>query len=190
MSNLSRPNILTAQLKRARVFYSIGQESLKDSPGRLRYGEANKIAKRTKLHPELLRKARQVAQKFPEDKFEELLSICEASGFAIGITHLMRLASVNKGRAALITKMIDGRWSLRRLNNEIAKLQPSVEGRGRRRLVPEDAVGQIVVLKKECVRWQRLNQARIKPWRRSDRWKNLTPRFVVGVEGDRGRSRA
>lgn len=159
MSNLSRPNILTAQLKRARAFYAIGQASLKDSPGRLRYGEANSSAGDIGLHPEMLRKARQIAEEFPEEEMRRLLSRCKASGFAIGITHLMRLASVRKGRDGLITKMIDGRWSLRQLNNEIAKLQPSVEGRGRRRQVPEDAVGQIVVLKKECVRWQRLNQA-------------------------------
>ena len=159
MPNPSRPKSLPAQMREVRAFYAIGQASLKDSPGRLRYGEADSSAEDNNLHPEMLRKARQIAEEFPEELMKRLLSRCKASGFAIGITHLMRLASVRKGRAALITRMINGRWSLRRLNNEIAKLQPSMEGRGRRRLVPEDAVGQIVVLKKECVRWQRLNQA-------------------------------
>ena len=158
MPILSRPSILNAKLKRVHAFYAKGKASRDDSSDRIRYGEANKSAERNNLHPEMLRKARQIAREFPEDKFEELLSTCEASGFAIGITHLMRLASVDKGRVALITRMINGRWSLRQLNNEIAKLRPSVPGRGRRRLIPANESGRIVVLKRECIRWQRLNQ--------------------------------
>ena len=106
----------------------------------------------------MLRKARQIAEVFPEENMRRLLSRCKASGFAIGITHLMRLASVRKGRKHLIDRMIRHHWSLRQLNNEIAKLQPTMEGRGRRRLVPEDAVGQLIELKKECNRWERLNE--------------------------------
>jgi hypothetical protein len=159
MPNPSRPKRLLAQLRDVRDFYAKGQRSQAVSPDRLGYGEANSSARRRNLHPEMLRKARQIAQEFPAEKFERLLTRCEARDFAIGITHLMRLASVNKGRSALITRMIDGRWSLRQLNNEIAKVQPSMAGRGRRRLVPEDAAGQLVMLKKECVRWKHLNQA-------------------------------
>jgi len=168
MPNPSRPKNLPAQLRDVRAFYAIGQASLKDSPDRLRHGEANRTAEDLGLHPEMLRKRRQVAEEFPKVDMRRLLSRCKESGFAIGITHLMRLASVHKGRDALITRMIKGRWSLRQLNNEIAKLKPSVEGRGRRRLVPEDAAGQIVVRKKECVRWQHLNQA-LAPTLRSPR---------------------
>lgn len=159
MPNPSRPKILPAQLREVRAFYAIGKASLKDSPGRLKYGEADSSAGDIGLHPEMLRKARQIAEEFPEEEMRSLLSRCKASGFAIGITHLMRLTSVGKGREHLIDRMIRHHWSLRQLNNEIAKLQPTMEGRGRRRLVPNDARGQIVVLKKECVRWQRLNQA-------------------------------
>lgn len=136
---MPNPKNLPAQLRDVCAFYAIGQASLKDSPVRLRYGEANSSAEDNKLHPEMLRKARQIAQVFPDEDMRRLLSRCKASNFAIGITHLMRLASVNKGRPALITRMVNGRWSLRHLNNEIAKLQPSMGGRGRR-LVPEDAV--------------------------------------------------
>lgn len=159
MPNHSRPKNLPAQMQKVREFYADGKDSLDDSQGRLRYGEAKSSAKDKNLHPEMLRKARQIAREFPYKDMTRLLSRCKASGFAIGITHLMRLASVGKGRDPLITRMIKGHWSLRQLNNEIAKLKPSVEGRGRRRLVPKDAAGQIVVLKKECVRWQHLNQA-------------------------------
>lgn len=158
MPNPSRPKILPAQLREVRAFYAIGNASLKDSPGRLRYGEANNSAGEIGLHPEMLRKARQIAEVFPEENMRRLLSRCKASGFAIGITHLMRLASVRKGRKHLIDRMIRHHWSLRQLNNEIAKLQPTMEGRGRRRLVPEDAVGQLIELKKECNRWERLNE--------------------------------
>lgn len=181
MPILSRPSILNAKLKRVHAFYAKGKASRDDSPDRIRYGEANKSAERNKLHPEMLRKARQIAREFPEDRFERLLSTCEASGFAIGITHLMRLASVRKGRDALITRMIKGRWSLRQLNNEIAKLQPSMEGRGRRRLVPKDAVGQIVVLKKECVRWQHLNQA-LAPTLRSPRVRQALKHALKSID--------
>jgi len=159
MPNPSRPKRLLAQLRDVRAFYAKGQDSQEVSPDRLGYGEANSSARNRNLHPEMLRKARQIAQEFPAEKFERLLARCEARDFAIGITHLMRLASVNKGRTALITRMINGRWSLRQLNNEIAKVQPSMAGRGRRRLVPEDAVGQLVMLKKECIRWKHLDEA-------------------------------
>lgn len=159
MPKPSRPKRLAAQLRDVRDFYEVGQDSQEESPDRLGYGEATSSAEDIGRHPEMLRKARQIVREFPAEKFDRLLARCEARDFAIGITHLMRLASVNKGRSALITRMIDGRWSLRQLNNEIAKVQPSMAGRGRRRLVPEDAAGQLVMLKKECVRWKHLDEA-------------------------------
>lgn len=159
MRTTRRSRSAHTQLRDVREFYEVGRLSLLQDPQRLPYDKAESRARRRNLHPEMLRKARQVAQEFPAEKFERLLAKCEEQDFAIGITHLMRLASVNKGRSVLITRMIDGRWSLRQLNNEIAKVQPSMAGRGRRRLVPEDAAGQLVMLKKECVRWNHLNQA-------------------------------
>ena len=181
MPNPSRPKILPAQLREVRAFYAIGKASLKDSPGRLRYGEANSSAGEIGLQPEMLRKARQIAELFPEEEMMSLLSRCKASGFAIGITHLMRLASVRKGREHLIDRMIRHHWSLRQLNNEIAKLQPTTEGRGRRRLVPNDARGQIVVLKKECVRWQRLNQA-LTPTLKSPRVRHALKNALKSID--------
>lgn len=155
MPKPSRPKRLSAQLRDVRDFYAEGQDSRNKSLDRLGYGEATSSAEDIGRHPEMLRKARQIARKFPAEKFERLLARCEARDFAIGITHLMRLASVNKGRSALITRMINGRWSLRRLNTEIAKVHPSIEGRGRRRHVAEDQEGRLIELKRECDRWLR-----------------------------------
>jgi hypothetical protein len=155
MPNPSRPTRLPAQMRGVRDFYAKGQASLKDSPDRLGYGEANSSAGDIGLHPEMLRKARQIAQEFPAEKFERLLARCEARDFRIGITHLMRLASVSKGRAELIKRMLSGRWSSRRLNTEIAKVHPIIEGRGRRRQVAEDRIGRLIELKRECDRWIR-----------------------------------
>jgi hypothetical protein len=155
MPNPSRRNRLPAQLRLVRAFYAKGRDSRKRSSDRLGYGEATRSAEDMELRPEMLRKARQIAQEFPAEKFKRLLERCETRDFAIGITHLMRLASVNKGRSALITRMINGRWSLRRLNTEIAKVHPSIEGRGRRRHVAEDQEGRLIELKRECDRWLR-----------------------------------
>ena len=142
-------------MRDVRNFCAKGRKSQKRSPHRLRYGEANRSAEEFELHPEMLRKARQIADEFPADDLDELLDLCEAQNFSIGITHLMRLATVRNGRAALINRMLSGRWSLRRLNTEIAKIHPSIEGRGRRRHVAADREGRLIELKRECGRWIR-----------------------------------
>lgn len=150
-----RPKILSARMRDVRNFCAKGRKSLDKSPMRLRYGEANRSAEDFELHPEMLRKARQIAEQFPADKLNELLKQCKAQDFSIGITHLMRLATVRKGRGDLIKRMLSGRWSLRRLNTEIAKVHPAIEGRGRRRHVAADRDGRLIELKRECDRWIR-----------------------------------
>lgn len=157
MPTTRRSKSLSARLRDVRNFCAKGRKSQKKSPHRLRYGEANRSADEFELHPEMLRKARQIAEQFPADELDRLLKQCEAKNFSIGITHLMRLATVRKGRAVLIKRMLFGRWSLRRLNTEIAKTHPSIEGRGRRRHVAADRDGRLIELKRECDRWIRWN---------------------------------
>ncbi|MBN8626035.1 MAG: hypothetical protein J0M17_11140 [Planctomycetes bacterium] len=139
-------------------FYELGVRSLRDAPLRLAYGKAADDAENEGVHPEMLRKARQVAQEFSRKDFKTLVVNCRRSEYELGLSHLMRLASVRKGRRQLIDRMIRQRWSLRELNNEIARHAPSFSSRGRRRLIPLDQGGQLVVLKKECHRWQRLSR--------------------------------
>lgn len=139
-----------------RRFYDLGVRSLKKSRVRLGYGKADGEAENEGVHPELLRKARQVAKEFSPKQLKTLLADCKSSGYDLGVSHLMRLASVRTGRSQLIDRMVKQRWSLRELNNEIARKAPASSTRGRRRLIPSSQDGQMVLLKKECLRWQRL----------------------------------
>ncbi len=139
-------------------FYALGERSSRESPLRLGYGKAAEDAENEGVHPEKLRKARQVAQTFSLKELKTLLADCRRSEYELGVSHLMRLASVRKGRRQLSRRMVRHRWSLRELNTEIARHAPSTSSRGRRRLIPLDQGGQLVVLKKECRRWQRLSR--------------------------------
>lgn len=155
MTNRIKRSVRTDDLRR---FYDLGVRSLTASPARLPYGEAEDNADGEGVHPEVLRKARQVAQEFSPKQLKTLLADCQRSGYDLGVSHLMRLASVRTGRSQLIYRMVKQRWSLRELNNEIARKAPLSSTRGRRRLIPPSHDGQMVLLKKECLRWQRLSE--------------------------------
>lgn len=157
-SNLPLPAKGEAVLQDLRRFYDAGAKSIEQCPGRIWYGRVGREAARYKLHPEMLRKARAIAKAYTERDLDRLVSLCEKRGHALGLSHLIRLVSVPEDqRDQFQREAVDGRWSHKRIGEEIRKRfgnrRPAV---GRRRRVPADAEDAYYQLDQFCDQWRRL----------------------------------
>lgn len=153
-------------LRRVRSFYELGCKSLKSKPGRMEYGSMKEEASRFGLSEELLRKARQFADPdhgYTLQELNAILSQCRdlvvegnKVGFALGTTHVIRWLSVPNRRRARIERLtIAERWTLSRLESEIAKEFGSRRAGGRRRKIPANSLDALVQLEAICNEWRR-----------------------------------
>lgn len=118
------------------------------------------------LNPDTVRKARQFAG--PQDGYTrvEVTALCtlirrvqpgQADGCSVfGRTHLIRMLGVRKqSRASLQSKAVNGGWSVRRLEAEIAARYGSRRAGGRKRRVPTDTLGRLAQVERLCEGWRR-----------------------------------
>jgi hypothetical protein len=161
---------LQASLDQLRRFHAAGRASLESHPHRLAYGAAAS-ARVLGFAGEMLRKARAFADErtgYTEAEVERLLAACQAAGYAIGVSHVIKLLSVTtpdgqadrRRRLALQTAAIRERWSRRRLEEEIRQ---RVGARrplaGRRVRPPRDAGDARHKLALFCGQWRRISIA-------------------------------
>ena len=147
------------------MFYEAGHRSLKDYPERMAYGVLKKFTDNGQIgQAEQQRKARAFAHPksgYTKAEMQSLISRCEREGFAIGLSHIIRLLSIPKGadRTALQNAAIDGHWSPRRLDAEIRRSQGKKQkpGVGRRTRPPADTNEALYRLSRQCEQWRRLS---------------------------------
>src|SRR4051812_13341999 len=90
----------TTTLAALRAFYARGQASLRKHPGRAAYGSMAAVDA-AGGSGETLRKARYCADPetgYTAAEFEALIRQCEAAGYVLGVSLVIRLLSVPKGR--------------------------------------------------------------------------------------------
>jgi hypothetical protein len=85
-------------------------------------GVAAREAHRCGLTVEMLRKARDAGREYDESALHALCVAAERADYALGVSHLIRFATLSRGRAAFQRKAVKGRWSKRRIDIEIRKL--------------------------------------------------------------------
>jgi hypothetical protein len=145
-------------------FYKLGRKSLKECPANAdhnqKYGKLKSQASSFGVALEFLRKARAFADPkrgYTEAQFKRLCQACERAGFTMGTSFVVRLLAAPKGnqRLALQSKLIEERWSLSRLNQELAKRQQLQGRQGRRRRIPADPTSLLIQLQGICENWRR-----------------------------------
>lgn len=153
----SRPRILKDLCR----FHATGAKSLQRFPSRMPYGKMVAEAARYRLQPEMLRKARRVAETYSASDLQKLIADCERIGHAVGLSHVIRLLSVPpRNRDALQRKAIEEGWGVSRLDAEILKRYPGRRPHaGRRRRAPADAQDARVQISRICESWKRLSAA-------------------------------
>ena len=154
-------------LQFVRQFYDVGCDSLeRHPPPRLPYRGVKREAKRAKVHPEMLRKARVFAQSYTPNQVDQLLNDCRRLRYSLGVSHVLRMLSIRDPakRDALQEQAVRGRWSYSRLEDEILKelgiRSPAV---GRLRRAPADSHEGCLQLARFCEKWRRISEALRQP---------------------------
>lgn len=96
-------------------YWHLGRDSWCIDGERLPYGQGK--ARWSGHSAEMYRKARDVSSQYDLDALHRLFGLCRQRRFRVGITHLIRLATVpKKDRPQIERDMVEGAWSLRQLN--------------------------------------------------------------------------
>jgi hypothetical protein len=106
-----------------------------------------------------LRHARQFALAYTEGELESLLLLRTPAGLPLSWTHVQALlpASDRGSRASLEQRAAAEGWPVRRVRDEVRRLQGGKRSRGARRFeAPGSTPGMLLRLRKECAAWSRL----------------------------------
>lgn len=117
------------------------------------HGRASSEASRFKLHPELLRLARGIAEAYSDEEIQSLIERCKGRGHALGLSHLIRLITIRdeKLRKQLERETLDKGWSLSRLDREILKrFGNRMKTAGRRRVIPSKKADAYLEIARQC----------------------------------------
>ena len=148
-------------LRRLWDFHKLGAESIRRHPGPMPLEQIQKVAREYAMHPEMVRKARQLAASYSRSDLEKLESLGRRHGHCLGLTHLIRLMTVPKGqRETLQRQAIHEGWGAKKLNSEIIKRFGSrMPSAGRHHPPPADVKEAHFRLAQYCDQWRRLSSS-------------------------------
>jgi hypothetical protein len=147
-------------LRDLRRFYEIGSRSLDRHAGRMPYGKTGGEAAGSKLHPEMLRKARAFAKAYSERQLNSLIALCRRHRHALGLSHVIRLLTVPaEARDALQEAAVVSEWGAARLDVEIMRRCGKRRNAGRRRAVPSSGFEACYQIARAYEHWRRMHDA-------------------------------
>ncbi len=120
-------------MKQLRTMYAIGQQAMKQKGSRKKtYGKilVTKLAGKRSMSASDVLVARQFAERYTGEELEELIDMCQAAGYPLGKSHVVKLITVRnkRDRKRLQKKCIQEGWSARTLqaslNRRYGKRRP------------------------------------------------------------------
>ena len=137
MSDTQSSNQVEKVIRKIEARYAIGKDVLKECGPTSPYGLISDLAERYGVQRDTCQKLRALAAResgYTKAELQRWFRRFRAAGFALTITHFIKLISVPKGndRNRLTELAIENRWSTHRLQAEILSLQGRRQVGGRK----------------------------------------------------------
>lgn len=155
------PEEISDSIRRIRDFHALGVKSLKNRPGRAKYGdtEIEREATELGLNPSTYRAARRFADPVSGYSAEELKNLFkefERHRHSLGVMHIVALLGLPKAdQVELALQAIRNRWGVLTLRREIRKRFGPRRSGGRRRAVPRERTSLLGQIEAMCDSWRR-----------------------------------
>lgn len=160
MPTTKEPDQVKQRIRKIRECYRMGHEILKQCPPYSASEGLLEFAAKHRINRETVTKYRAMAMPetgYTEEELAESIESFHKEGRALTINHFVRLLSVPKKtkRKELEQKALQGKWSLRRLQQEILAVNGRrYEASGRKPRIPQSKKSAVAAVAHQIWSWQ------------------------------------